>query len=535
MPISNQTRRMAFVFVSLFLLCGAYRAFLPSLPLTHGLIQLLCMCLTLVWVLTIQRRIIDRRLRALMIAVALCMLLLYLLQIARYNLFQGKLTIMRYLWYAMYLPMTAQAALFCILAASIHRPKQAALPAWWKALLVVGALLALGYLTNDLHFQAKRFPSGVMDDNGLEKSGWLQYAITAYIVVCYALGYGLMLNKSRYSCNIRQRLLAALPFLIGALYFALYPLKLSLRLFPYRPWNAGEMLGFCIISTLEICIQSGMIPANRGYEQLFAAARLPAVIADVRGRLVHKTEAVAAWPFTQTEDVRLFSHPISGGRVEYCMDISLLRRLNGELQEKAQQIEARNAYLAQENRVKQERAQAETRNRLYDRISALVQPKIDLILALTNEDTDAALCKIAVLEAYIKRRSNMELMSQAGTLSALELSSAAAESLDFLRLCGIETALSASGSGIYPAQMIVCAYERLEAVLEACLESATDVICALRAENGEISLRVMLKADFFDYDAPRDITTSVCRCQENVIKDGPDIIVALRITEGGLA
>ena len=105
--------------------------------------------------------------------------------------------------------------------------------------------------------------------------------------------------------------------------------------------------------------------------------------------------------------------------------------------------------------------------------------------------------------------------------------------MDCLRLCGIETAVSASGSGIYPAQMIICAYERLEAVLEACMESATDVVLALRAENGEISLRVLLKAEMFGYEAPDEISTSVCRCRESVIKDGQDIIVALRFTEGG--
>ena len=533
MPLSRPTKRMALVFIALFLLCGVYRAILPPIPMTHGMIQLMCGTLTLIWVLTIQQRIIDRRLRGLMVAVAGCLLLLFILQIARYNLFQGCVTLSRYLWYAMYIPMTAQAALSSVLAASVCRPKGARLHPGWKALIIAGALLALGYMTNDIHFLAKSFPSGVMDDNGLEKSGPLQYIISAYIVACYALFYVLLFSKSRRSCSKRQRLMIVLPFLAGIIYFALYPLKLSLVVFYYRPWNMGEMLGFCVISTLEGCIQTGMIPANRGYEQLFAAAPLPAAIVNSAGRPVNKTEAVTVYPFCETKDARVFSHPISGGRVEYSLDISAIRRLNDELAEKAQQIEARNAYLTQENRIKRERAQAETRNRLYERISALVQPKIDAIFALSNEESDAAICKIAVLEAYIKRRSNMELMAQAGTLSALELSSASAESLDCLRLCGIETAISAKGSGIYPAQMIICAYERLEAVLESCMECATDVAVALRAGADEIGLRVMLTAEAFYYEAPVDIDTGLTRCHESVEKDGRDVIVVLRFTSGG--
>ena len=83
MPASASTKRMVLVFLALFMLCGAQRTLIPQLPFTHGLNQLICGSLTLVWVLTIQRRIIDRRLRGLIFAVAACLMFHYLLQIAR--------------------------------------------------------------------------------------------------------------------------------------------------------------------------------------------------------------------------------------------------------------------------------------------------------------------------------------------------------------------------------------------------------------------------------------------------------------------
>lgn len=50
----------------------------------------------------------------------------------------------------------------------------------------------------------------------------------------------------------------------------------------------------------------------------------------------------------------------------------------------AQQIETRNAYIAEETRIKQERTEVKTRNRLYERVSSLVKPQLEQIDALIN-------------------------------------------------------------------------------------------------------------------------------------------------------
>ena len=110
-------------------------------------------------------------------------------------------------------------------------------------------------------------------------------------------------------------------------------------------------------------MQTGMIPANRGYEMLFSAAELPAVILDGAGKPIYQT-AAAQLPFVKIENTKIVSNPIQGGSVEYTVDIKQVQELNRQLAERAQQIETRNAYIAEETRIKQEQSELETKNRL---------------------------------------------------------------------------------------------------------------------------------------------------------------------------
>lgn len=97
-----------------------------------------------------------------MLWIAFFLLMHFLLQILRYKLFHGDINVCRYLC----IPMMAQPLLILFIALYIHQPKNQPLPRYYCLFIVVGVLLVLGFLTNDLHFLAKSFPSGIMDDNG---------------------------------------------------------------------------------------------------------------------------------------------------------------------------------------------------------------------------------------------------------------------------------------------------------------------------------------------------------------------------------
>ncbi|MBQ9189883.1 MAG: hypothetical protein IJ138_11205, partial [Clostridia bacterium] len=413
MIIAKVTKRNIALFTAAFLLCGVFRVLLYRTDFTLCFSSLYCGALTVAWASTVQRRVTNRTLRRLMLWVAVTLLMHFVLQVARHELFTGQVVLQRYLWYSMYLPMTAQPILCFYIAILIYRPESKPLPRFHWLLIAVGILLLLGALTNDLHFWMKSFPSGYMDDDGREKSEWLYYVITAFQFGIYAIAIFTILGKSHRYVPSGYRWIPFIPLLIGVLYFATYPLDIGSKLFSTRLYQMGEMLAFCVIATLEVCIQTGMIPVNRGYEKLFSAAPLRAAILDGSGKLVYHTADVV-YPFPPSEDDQIVSHSIHGGSVAYLVDVARARDLNEKLEEVAEQMEARNAYIAEETRIKAERAELEMRNRLYERISILIDPQLNKIERLLNApegcDRDA-LCKIAVLKAYVKRRSNLELLA----------------------------------------------------------------------------------------------------------------------------
>ncbi len=320
------------------------------------------------------------------------------------------------------------------------------------------------------------------------------------------------------------------------IYFTSYTLDLWKPVFKTQPWNVGDAIAFIIASSVEICILAGMIPANSAYEKLFFAAELPAVILDDAGEPVYMTKG-AVYPFEKSEDYRIVHQKISGGSVEYLVDLRRVKELNRQLAERTQQIEARNAYLANETRVKKERAEIETKNRLYENISGIVKPQLERIETLLYSPEGCGkkeLAQIAVFMAYVKRRSNMELLKAGSSLTVTELATAVSEELDYLQLCGVHSASNAVGSGAYPSEMIIAAYESIHSIVEQSLDSLSDIAIIIRASGDELTVRVMLRANSFSsYYEDSNWKNSGFSRSVAATKENQDLIVVFSFTQGG--
>ena len=520
-----------------FLLSGVQRIVLYGKTFAVGFTQLYCSCIVLIWIGTIRKRVTDPRLRRTIHAVAVGLLVYLLLQTCRYEIFHSSVDIGRYLWYAYYVPMTVFPVLLLAVALLIHRPEGQPLPRWFWLVAALGALLALGVMTNDIHFQFASFSGPVMDDDGTEKSGWLLYAIYAYFFILYFIDYGVYLYKSRMVGG-RLRLLPLVPMLAAVAYFALYPLKLDVNVLGFRVWTIGEMLVFCLIGSLEICIQTGMIPANTAYERLFSLAGIPAVILDSAGD-VRYAAAGTVYPFPDNDDLQIMSHPIRGGRIEWAADVGQLRRLGRELTEANARIETRNAYLAAEADTRAAQTEMKTRNEIYDRIGRITRPQAEQIAALLDAAEpafDEGLRRIAVLSAYIKRRSNMELTAEDGTLPFEELTLAVSESLRYVRLCGVNAASFCEGAGRFPAPVVTDAYGQIEQVLESSLDDLQDLMVYLDASESALSVRLLIRADDLSLrTGGAELNVPGFTRDSSVTKNEQDMILAFSYTRGGAA
>ena len=249
-----------------------------------------------------------------------------------------------------------------------------------------------------------------------------------------------------------------------------------------------------------------------------------------------------------------------------------VRKLNRQLEDATQQMENRNAYLMEENRIKKERQEVETRSRLYENISRIVKPQFEQIADLLKDRDhcdEKQLARVCVLNAYIKRRSNMELLAEGGELPSSELTSAIRESLEYVRLCGAETAMAGIGESDYPPEIIIDAYERIEDFIEKNLHFLSDIAIIVRCDDGQgtdrrlavqsvegqeadrrlavqpidvhgrsvmrqLSVRMMLKADDFVYEQDGD--SWECAGFSGKItfaNDKQDRLIVLLYREGG--
>lgn len=538
MLISKAAKRNILLFVAAFFLCGILHIAFWQVDFTYSFAQLSCGALTIIWAITVQKRITDKRLCRLLFLVAAALLLHFILQFLKYDLFDDNFTAGRYIDYFMSIPMILIPILCYLVAVSIYHPIKSPLPKSCYIFLGVGLLLIMGLLTNDLHSWAKTFPEGP-ENIELEIKGWLFYLSQAFIYGLYALSFVIVIRKNHRYVAKPYRILAFLPFSLGVLYFSLYPLKLHRLLsLPARLWNVAEMQAFLVIAILEVLILLGMIPENRSYEALFSAAPLHALIMDTGEKIVYRSgPADFSLPGEDAgEDVKILSHPINGGKVEYLVDIKELNSLNRQLAERTQEIESRNAYLSQEVSIKKEKAELETQIRLYENISHMVRPQMENIDLFLNETAceKKELAVISVLMAYIKRRSNMELLSADGLLTVSELSAAIQESLNYLKLLNVNTALSSVGSGSFPSAMIGSAYEHFQAIIEACMDSLSDIFVVVRAAQGELTLRLLMKAGSFSYEvvAGRPAEGSYVP-RVLITKEHQDMLVVLSFSEGG--
>ena len=521
-------RRMAAAFAGLFVLCGVLHILTYRRNFAECFVQWYCAVLLVLWSLSVHIRVTDRRLRRLLWAVAGFLVLFLLCQVVLYDLCFDDLTVRRWCWYGYYISFLSTAALLLLAAEAVWRAPSRPLPRWTRIPVAGSALLILGVLTNDLHQLAFRFHSVPFLE--ADKSyGPLFYAYFAAFAALILLGFRTMLGKARALPIGPRRWIPMLPVALLSVWLLLNSLGLLHRAKGVLIWNIGECFCFGLVGYLEACIQIGLIPANTGYDRLFSAPFTSAVIVDGAGKPVYRS-AGAPYPFEASESLSVREQPIRGGKVVWAADLSPLLRVNRELEENNRRLQERNAYLRQDGQMKRELAELTTRNELYERVSRVVRPQLEELTELAGlpgEDFARSLPRICVLTCFIKRRSNMELVARDGLIHSDELMAALAESTEYLRLCGVDCALSGRGNGEFPSAVVTTAYSQFQRIVTENLEALRACMVFLRAEQG-LELRLGLRADRFDWDSAAEAGAGEASPRIQVAGDGRDITIVLR-------
>lgn len=484
--------------ILLFIIGGAGHILLYGVDIADSICQIFYGVCVLLWAMTVQNRIINIRTRRILLGIAGLLLVAFLIQLARYKFIWDNVDALRYLWYSYYVVLVTVPFLSFFLAVTINLTDEDRVKRRYFLVGIPSLILIILIYTNDFHNLVFITAGDTAGASGSYGHGPLFYG-------CYAWIYGLFVSTliiifrkcALYSA--KRKIWIPLTFFITGFVLLVMSIFDAPKLHGITIWSFIEDYAFMVISLTEACIRVGLIHANTGYKRLFALSDRMIKITDASGNTLYASQN-GEKAFEENEDTHVFKKEISGGYVSWVADISKINELNRSIAEVTDKIEMRNEFLKNDIAVKEERSKLETRNNLYDSISHIVKPQLEaisgLIDSITDDNFDKNIAKIAVLDAYIKRRSNMELIeSEDEKLPSEELYTAIFESAGYMSLCGLDVVVAPIEQFGLSKEIMVEAYNVFETVAENNIDIARSLLVTLGWRNNVFSIRLSMDRD----------------------------------------
>ena len=494
------------------------------------------------WVISVRRRILDKRIRSYLIFVGLLMSFWLAERTTKWFFVSEFSDLCRYLWYAFYIPMILIPLLGVFITTYIGKPETYRIP-WWLNLLYIPAFaLILFVFTNDFHNLVFEFPNGIYYFNTQYEYGFGFYIVCAWFII---LGFYFVISLVIKSRVPGSKTVQKLPLIIMAcsvVFWVLYAIGLI---------DADLTAVDCLMITLllESAIQSGLIRSNTGYTEFFGISTVAAQVVDKN----YQTMFISSYADDLPEDVMrnaldkpvelgktmLHGKEVSGGYVFWQNDIKEIKKLMKNLEETRERLSENNCLLKAEIDMNERKARLEEKNRLYDRIARDVSSqliKAEELLTQAKQNPKAAhnaLSKICVISAYIKRRSNLLLLGEENRIiSSSELEFCLRESLDNIRLLGVHSSLKSKCSGSLDVENAVAVYDLFEKTVEAFIDDVNALMVLIECEGSVIKLNLRIGLnDGADISALNTLSSErgsvTCDVDEN------DIAVCILIFEGG--
>ena len=455
------------------------------------------------WCSSVRTRIINKQVRHYLIAVGILLAFWLILRTCKWEFIaQNGTHLGRYLWYSYYIPMVFVPLLGVFIIDHIGKAENYKMPNGLKYMYIPAAFLVTAVFTNDLHQLVFSFPKGLEHCESDCIYHPLYYITMAWFILLGIYFVVMLIKKSRVPGSKSFQKLPAVILGISIIFWVLYCMQII----------GGDLAAIdciMIIALLESAIQSGLIPSNTNYNELFRNSTVSAQIVDTdyRSCMVSGTATVlpeAVMRSAESEpvdlgDTILHSKAITGGYVLWQDDIKQMNDLIEELRDTQERLGESNELLKAELELKEKRARTEEKSRLYDRIAKEVAPqlaKADELLKLAEcepKQTKSVIAKVSVICAYIKRRGNLILLEEEGNIiPASELEYCIRESLDNLRLGDVFTSFDSSCDGELKLEHAVAAFDFYENIVERLLDDATAVMIHLSCKSGNMKMRLQI-------------------------------------------
>lgn len=495
--------------------------------------------LTVAWCVSIRRRILNTGIRKMLLTVGGLLLLWQLVRIIKFDYVIVTEPIGRYCWYSYYIAMILVPLIGVFVVDHIGKPEGYRSPVWMRYLFIP-ALFLLGIVfTNDLHQLVFTFPGGFEVYNSDYGYGFMYIPVMAwFFVLALFFVIGLMV-KSRVPGSKRFQTMPLLIAIFGIGFWTIYSLG-------YIECDLTAVDSLIIIMLLEGAIQSGLIPSNMNYKELFAKATIAAQIVDEQQIRYTSANAVpldkpvmerAKSEAVDLGDTILHGQAIHGGYIFWQDDVKAINNLAEQLRDANDTLGESYDLMKAEVDLKERRLQTEEKSRLYDRIAQEIAPQLDKADALLQQSREhpelanSLLSQVCVISAYIKRRANLILLGEEkNAVSARELESCLRESLDNLRLCGVITYLECRCEGHADVGQIIAAYDLFEDVTEKLLGQLSAMVVSAEYADGTLRMRIQAGCKEAVTAVP---AFSVADGKVTCDAQDEDLIIEATLTQGG--
>ena len=509
--ISRKSRKFIFSFMGALCLCYLLE-FLPGGFMLHNVTSVLYCAIAIAWIITVERRVPFSFIKGYLVLGGVCVTMLFILRVMKWDIFAHIVTLNRLIWYFYYVPVTAITLFTLLLSLRVGKEAEKSKNLWDFTLIIGWLVLVVMIMTNDYHnFIFKVYTYNEMVQSYSYNFGY--FIVLAWNVILTVLSFIILIKRSRnYSSKTLSWIPVGLCLIFSSLLF-IYALNggNSPVLFGKKMYNFQEVYGIMYIAIWESCLRIGLIPSNSDYDDIFKLAKIKAAIADNSQVLTYlSNEAV---PLTQVQvekaespdglrlddNRRVKSKKLAVGSVIWVEDHTAVNELNASLKEAVERINEENSLLEIENEIKAEKQAIETRNRLYDSISFRTRSQLETIgmilerAELQGEGKEEAIKQCAILGAYVKRQANLSILAEQYRMLKLEeLRYAIRESLENVRLLGIDANVSGIKANTeFDGGLLIQAYEIFEATIEAALPGVETISCILLGNDG-IRLEILM-------------------------------------------
>lgn len=383
-------------------------------------------------------------------------------------------------WYAFYLFFLPIPVISLYIGENSDKLTATSLSPWIKTAIVMCITFIILVLTNDYHNLIFTFTSEDLEVMGNDYGYGIGFTLlTIWFILTQVYAFFLMFKKGFDSPKKQKTILPIVIFLLGIAYSISYNMRIPL---------ASEIplvLGMCTLVMFFWVsgVYSGLIPNNRGYEELFQSSSLDMQIIDGEDNPIYITNKSKTLPeeiligadrvkkklCLEIEDRLYWITPIKGGKLITQEDIRELKELRNALEEIALSLEKENHILAEKERVESKLYILNEQNRIAREVYREVRDKLLEIESLigklaTNKDQrEKTIYKIQRLALYSKRKSELLVKSKYhNTLPGQELCRIIQETGAMMAkkihtFCAMDTQLTFSrATNIYEYYHLIC-------------------------------------------------------------------------------